>query len=425
MLVGALLDCGLKLEALELELRKLNLSNYHVATRRVDRSGISATKFDVIVEAPGREPGRKMHSHHSDGEADNSAEDTEASPEHAEKHHHDHGHSPDHEPHQHEHRALSSIRQLIEHSELSSRVKRRATAIFQLLGEAEARVHNVPIEAVQFHEVGAIDSIIDIVGVSIGLELLNVDRVLCSALHVGSGSFECAHGTYPVPGPATCELLRGIPVYSGVIQGELVTPTGAAIVASIAEDFGPLKGMRIETTGYGAGAREYPRFPNVLRVFLGSDAMTETPTEIVVIETNVDDLNPQIFGYVIERLFAEGALDVFYAPVSMKKSRPGILITVLGRPEDRERLTSVLFTETTTIGVRYRIEQRDVLDRSHVPVMTPFGEIRIKVARSSLGRMVNHAPEFEDCLEAAREHRVALREVQMAAITAYLALARD
>ncbi|MEP7272932.1 MAG: nickel pincer cofactor biosynthesis protein LarC [Acidobacteriota bacterium] len=395
MFLGALLDSGLELEALNLELRKLDLPGYHLEAARVDRSGISATKFDVIVDpATGEQAGKHAHKHENE---------------------HDHGHS-----HAHDHRTLSSIRQMIERASLDSRVKQRALGIFQRLGEAEAKVHSVPIEAVQFHEIGAIDSIVDIVGASIGLDLLKVDRVRCSALHLGSGSFECAHGTYPVPGPATAELLRDIPVYSGAIEGELVTPTGAAIVASVAESFGPLKGLRIERIGYGAGSREYPRFPNVLRVFLGSDDITSTPTEIVVIETNIDDLNPQLFGYVLERLFAEGALDVFYVPVHMKKGRPGVLMTVLGRPEDRERLSAILFTETTTLGVRYRFEQRDVLNRHSVIVTTPFGEIRIKVARDSNGQQLNHAPEFDDCLKAARQHQVALREVQLAATIAYL-----
>jgi uncharacterized protein (TIGR00299 family) protein len=255
--------------------------------------------------------------------------------------------------------------------------------------------------------------------------MLRVERVRCSALHVGSGTFKCAHGIYPVPGPATAEILRGIPIYSGSIDGELVTPTGAAIVSAIAEDFGPIEEIVVEAVGYGAGARQYLGFPNVLRVLLGSGADEKTPTQVTVIETNIDDLNPQVFGYLLDRLLDEGALDVYYTPVQMKKNRPGILLTVLARPEDRARLCSILFRETTTLGLRYRTEQREVLQRSHVSVATQYGEIRIKVARDRNLQRVNQTPEFDDCLAAAKRSQVALREVQLAAMAAFLALDRD
>lgn len=388
MFVGALLDCGLGLEDLRHGLEKLGLGGYRIAAERVNRSGISATKFIVDIEQ---------------GHGDN------------------HDDPSRHAVHHHAHRPLSTIKELITSSGLERGVRERSLGIFQRLGEAEAKVHNVEIETVEFHEVGAIDSIVDIVGASIGLELLNIERVRCSALHLGSGTFRCAHGTYPVPGPATSELVRGIPVYSTGIEGELVTPTGAAIVSSIAAEFGPLPEMRIERTGYGAGTRDYSGFPNVLRAHIGVEKAEQSPTEIAVVETNLDDLNPQVLGYLLESLLDEGALDVFYTPVHMKKNRPGVLLTLLCEPADRRRLCALIFRETTTFGVRYRIEQRDVLDRAHVTVVTPYGEIRIKVGRSTEDEAAKGTPEFADCAQAAKQHGVALREVQFAALAAYRA----
>jgi uncharacterized protein (TIGR00299 family) protein len=318
-----------------------------------------------------------------------------------------------------DHRSLATIREMIARSSLSQTVKDRAIAIFEKLGSAEAKVHNIPIDEVHFHEVGAIDSIVDIVGASIGMDLLGIDRIRCSRLHVGAGTFKCAHGTYPVPGPATAEVLAGIPFYSGEVNGELVTPTGAAIVASLSESFGPIEGILVEVTGYGAGTREYKNFPNVLRAFLGTEG-DETPARIAVLETNLDDLNPQVFGYVLDQLLEAGALDVFYTPVQMKKNRPGTLLTVLARIEDRAKMTQILFRETTTLGVRHRLEERDVLFRSSMTIETEYGQIRIKVARDGQGKLVNYAPEFEDCLAAAAASRVALRDVQLAAMAAFL-----
>jgi len=387
MLLGALIDCGLDVERLQRELLKLDLSGYSLSVERVDRSGISAVKFHVNVDS-GFEPGSHAHHHHP-------------------------------------HRPLSEIRRLIQASTLSDGVRLRALAIFDRLGEAEAKIHNVPIETVQFHEVGAVDSIVDIVGTAVGLEALGVERVISSALHLGSGTFTCQHGTYPVPGPATAELLRDVPVYSGEIDGELVTPTGAAIVSTIASEFGPIPMMRIERTGYGAGTRQYPRFPNVLRALLGETEIEQTPTSVAVVETNIDDLSPQVFGNLMDLLLAQGALDVFYTPVHMKKNRPGILLTMLCAPEDRERLSVILFRETTTLGVRYRIERRDVLQREHVSVRTPFGEIRIKVAFDRNRRRINYAPEYDDCAAAAEEYKVAIREVQSSAIASYLSRETD
>jgi pyridinium-3,5-bisthiocarboxylic acid mononucleotide nickel chelatase len=414
MFVGALLDCGLSLDVLKSELAKLGLNGYEISATRVDRSGISSTKFDVHVTDPGpiareapalpHSDDHHKHDHHHHGHA------------HGEHHDHEHGHSP--ELH-HEHRSLSSIREMIANSGLGQSVRNRAIAIFERLGSAEAKVHNIPIDRVHFHEVGAVDSIVDIVGASIALEVMGIDRIRCSRLHVGSGTFNCAHGTYPVPGPATAELLVDIPFYSGEVNGELVTPTGAAIVSSLAESFGPIEGVLVEVTGYGAGTREYEGFPNVLRAFLGNE-LDDTPARIAVLETNLDDLNPQVFGYVLDLLLEAGALDVFYTPVQMKKNRPGTLLTVLARVEDRTKMTEILFRETTTLGVRHRLEERELLLRSYVTVSTEYGEIRIKVARDAHGKLVNYAPEFDDCLSAASTSRAALREVQLAATAAFL-----
>ncbi|MFN7946633.1 MAG: nickel pincer cofactor biosynthesis protein LarC [Blastocatellia bacterium] len=389
MFIGALLDCGLDFELLKRELAKLGVNDYELSLTRVDQSGISAAKFDVHL--------------------------------HSESHSHEHSHSHDHDhEHHHSHRPLSEIRRLIAASALSEQVKSRAQAIFERIGEAEAKIHGIPVEQVYFHEVGAIDSIMDIVGACIGLEALQIERIISSPLHVGSGTFNCAHGTYPVPGPATAELLKGVPVYAGEIKGELVTPTGAAIISTLAAGYGPLPLMRIEKVGYGAGTRKYPRFPNVLRAVIGElETADETPTTVTVIEANIDDLSAQVFGHLMELALAAGALDIFYTPVQMKKNRPGVLVTLLCAPPDRMKMTELIFRETTTLGVRWRDERREILRREHVTVETEYGQIRIKLGRASDGRIVNSAPEFDDCRAAAEKHQTALREVQMAALNAF------
>ncbi|MFN0084594.1 MAG: nickel pincer cofactor biosynthesis protein LarC [Blastocatellia bacterium] len=403
MLIGALLDCGLDFERLKSELAGIGVDGYQLRAATVDRCGIAATKFDVDLGEGAHEP---AHDHVHD---------------HA--HPHDHSHH-DHAavaPHLHSgHRALSTIRRMIADSALSPGVKAHSQAIFQRIGEAESKIHNLPLESVHFHEVGAVDSIVDIVGCCIGLEALGIERVISSPLHVGFGTFRCAHGIYPVPGPATTELLRGVPIYSKDVEGELMTPTGAAIISTLAESYGHLPMMRIERIGYGAGTRTYPKFPNVLRAILGeieSDP-DETPDLVTVIEANLDDLNPQVFGHLMERALAAGALDLFYTAVQMKKNRPGVLVTLLCRPEDRPRMIDLLLGETTTLGVRYRDERREILRREFLPVETEYGPIRIKISKSRDGRAMNASPEFEDCRAAALEHQVPLREVQMAAMRA-------
>ncbi|HEX4949658.1 MAG TPA: nickel pincer cofactor biosynthesis protein LarC [Blastocatellia bacterium] len=396
MTIGALLDLGLDFDYLKQELAKLGVEGYDLSLERVDRSGINAAKFDVHLAMP-------VHVHHHH--------------DHDHHHHHDHTHE---EHHSHDHRSLATIKHLIAVSALSDQVKQTATAIFERIGEAEAKIHGVDIESVHFHEVGAVDSIVDIVGACIGFEALGIEQIISSPLHVGYGTFTCAHGTYPIPGPAATEILRGVPIYANNIEGELVTPTGAAIAATLAQDFVKMPLMRIEKVGYGAGTRVYEKFPNVLRAVLGElEAEDKTPDTITVIEANLDDLNPQIFGHLMEQALAAGALDVFYTPVQMKKNRPGVLLTLLCATEMREPMMDLIFRETTTLGVRYREERRVILQREFVSVETPFGAITIKVARNQTGQVMNAAPEFADCQAAALKHQVSLREVQLAALKAY------
>jgi pyridinium-3,5-bisthiocarboxylic acid mononucleotide nickel chelatase len=395
MTIGALLDLGLDFDYLKTELAKLGVAGYELSLERVDRSGINAAKFDVHLSKQ-----ISVHHHHDH-----------------DSHDHSHSHEVDHS---HDHRSLSTIKHLIESASLSEPVKRNASAIFQRIGEAEARIHGVDIESVHFHEVGAIDSIVDIVGACIGFEALGIQQIISSPLHVGYGTFTCAHGTYPIPGPAATEILRGVPIYANNIEGELVTPTGAAIVATLAKDFVKLPMMRIDKVGYGAGTRVYEKFPNVLRAVLGElEVEDTTPDTITIIEANLDDLNPQIFGHLMEQALTAGALDIFYTPVQMKKNRPGVLLTVLCAREMREPLMDLIFRETTTLGVRYREERRVILRREFVTVETAFGPITIKVARNQMGQVMNAAPEFADCQAAALKHRVSLREVQLAALQAY------
>ncbi len=419
MFIGALLDCGLDFELLKAELAKLGVEGYELSLTRVDRSGINSAKFDVHLKD-------EIHHRH-----DHSHEhlDHQHPHDHSHGQHHDHSHeanpasSIQHPTsHSHDHRSLSTIKHIISSSALSASVKERALNIFQRIGEAESKIHGIPIETVHFHEVGAVDSIVDIIGACIGLEALKIEQIISAPLHVGSGTFNCAHGTYPVPGPATAELLKGVPSYSKDIDGELVTPTGAAIISTLAAGYGNLPAMKIERVGYGAGTRSYPNFPNVLRAIIGeveTARSDDTPTTVTVIEANIDDLSPQIFGYLMEKLFAAGALDVFYTPVQMKKNRPGVLMTLLCKPEDRLRMSDLIFTETTTLGVRYREEKREILRREFVTVETEFGSIQMKIARAENERLVNYAPEFDDCRAAAELHQIPIRQVQLAALQAF------
>jgi len=307
---------------------------------------------------------------------------------------------------------------LIDRSALSRPAKDRTKHLFTVLGEAEAAVHGTPLERVHLHEVGALDSIIDIAGTVFALEQLGVDRIVSSPLNVGGGTLRSAHGRYPVPAPATLRLLKGAPVYSGAEQVELVTPTGALLVTSYAERFGPIPAMRVARIGYGAGTRDFPNSPNVLRVVIGELDETAPSQSVVVIEAEIDDMNPQIFGALMDRLLSEGALDVFYTSIQMKKSRPGTLVTVIANPSHRDRLTTTIFKETTTIGVRYREMARECLDREIVSVETAAGPVRVKVARRG-GEILNVSPEFDDCLRLAAESGRPVKEIQALASSAY------
>jgi uncharacterized protein (TIGR00299 family) protein len=316
--------------------------------------------------------------------------------------------------HEHSHRSLTDIKQIIEGSDLSSAVKQRAVQIFTRLAEAEARVHNEPVDHVHFHEVGALDAIVDVVAAAICFDALKIERFVCSPLHVGSGMVKMAHGHFPIPPPAVAELLKGVPFYSTEIKGELLTPTGAAIITTVCSEYGPIPEMKTDATGYGAGTREYPDFPNVLRVLLGETEGTATDERLWMLETNLDDASPQIIGHVMDRVFELGALDCFFTPVQMKKNRPGVLLSVLCGRDEKEALMKLLFTETTTLGVRSYEVARRALQRGVVTVETQYGPIDVKVAHLD-GRVVNEMPEFEQCRETAARAGVPLKIVEDAA----------
>jgi len=314
--------------------------------------------------------------------------------------------------HEHKHRHLSHIKTIIQDSQLSDSVKQLAIAIFTKLAEAEARVHNEPVEHVHFHEVGALDAIVDVVGAAICFDLLEIDHFVCSPIHVGSGTVEMAHGRFPVPPPAVTELLKGVPFYSTDLKGELLTPTGAAIITTVCNEYGPIPQMRVEQTGYGAGTREYEKFPNVLRVMIGEiDSSGATDEKLWMIETNLDDVSSQILGYVMERAFELGARDCYFTAVQMKKNRPGVLLSILTEENRKSELMDLVFTETTTLGIRTYEVTRRALDREMVKVETPYGLIDVKVAKLN-GRVVNEMPEFEQCRVAAQKAGVALKEVE-------------
>jgi uncharacterized protein (TIGR00299 family) protein len=378
MILGALVAAGVDPLALTTQLELLGVAGWKIDFEKVDRSGISATHARV------------------------------------------------HTGHEHAHRHLSDILKIIHDSGLTAGVKARAARIFSLLAEAEARVHNQPIEKIHFHEVGALDAIVDVCGAAIGFELLEVEQFICSPLRVGFGMTEMAHGRFPIPPPAVAELLKGKPIYGGEIEGEFVTPTGAAIISAVCQRFGPLSPMKVEATGYGAGTRDHSKFPNALRVLVGETEGERTDEILLMIETNIDDTSPQVVGYVMDRAFELGALDCFLTHTQMKKNRPGILVSILCRPDEREKFLQMLFAETTTIGARSHEVSRRALARETVRVETQFGPIDVKVAYPEGGSAdvnvgaINAMPEFEQCRTAARKAGVALREVQEAARAAYL-----
>lgn len=373
MTLGALVDAGCSLDLLRSGLNGLQVPGWTISSEKVWKNGMSATFVRVATEDQAK------------------------------------------------HRSLSAILEIFDKSQLSAEVKKNAAAIFRKLGEAEASVHDVPLEKIHFHEVGAVDAIVDIVGACIGFEALGIQKFACSALNVGGGTAKMAHGILPVPAPATAKLLQGKPTYSNGVQRELVTPTGAAIVATLCDSFGPQPAMSVSSIGYGAGSADLEGQPNVVRLMIGEAAEKVVPgfdEEISVIEANLDDMNPQIYGYFLEKALAAGALDVYTTPVQMKKNRPGTLLTLLCRPHDASALMSLIFAETTTFGVRTYSAQRRTLPRESVKVHTKFGDVRIKLSRFN-GSIRHVAPEYEDCRNLAAEKNVPLHQVMDEAVRAF------
>jgi uncharacterized protein (TIGR00299 family) protein len=411
MFLGALLDAGVPFELFQKTVAGLNIGA-ELEHSRVDRGGVSATKFDVVVNGQKDMPREEFWAHQHAG-----AHQPELPHAHKPARSEQHG------------RSLSEILRIIAAASISEYARRTADEVFLALAAAEATVHNVSMEQVHFHEVGAEDAIVDIVCAAVGAEALQVEQFFASPLNVGSGTVACAHGVMPVPAPATLQLLKEIPIYSADIQKELVTPTGAAIVKVLVSSFGPRPVMTTSRIGCGAGARNFPRHPNVLRLSIGetqetkvgagNDSNDAEEEEIAILEANLDDLNPQLIGYIVDQAFAEGALDVFTSPVQMKKNRPGTVLTVLTRPEHEAQLRTLLFRESSTLGVRARHEKRYALPRRHEAVITPWGEVRMKVAHLE-GAVSHYAPEYEDCRRLAVEHQVPLKTVMQEAIRLYL-----
>ena len=372
MLLGALVDAGLGISSLQSEIAKLGIEGLSVEAESVKRGGLAATKVHVAAA--------KDHSH----------------------------------------RSLSTIERIIADSSLDDRAKQDSLRVFRRLGEVEARAHAIPVEKVHFHEVGAYDSIADIVGACAGIRALGIERVHCSPVNLGSGTVQAAHGTMPVPAPATARLVEGVPSYSDGPSVELTTPTGAALAVTLSQDFGPPPAMRIRASGYGAGTRELNGRANVLRVLVGdTDEGERGAGEVWVLEAAIDDMTPEVAGYAMERLLDAGALDVTLAPVYMKKNRPGFLLTVLAAPQDRAELGRLMLAETSTIGIRETLAQRRTLPRAWKEVRTQYGKVRVKTAGEA-GSEANFAPEYEDCRRLAREHGVPFKQVWEQALHEYL-----
>ena len=373
MTLGAVVDAGCPLETLRDGLEGLEVPGWTISAEKVWKNGMAATFVRVTTED------------------------------------------------QTQHRSLSAILEILDKAPLSQAVRQNASAIFSKLGEAEASVHDVPIQKIHFHEVGAVDAIVDIVGAAIGFTALGIEKFACSPLNVGGGTARMAHGLLPVPAPATAKLLEGKPTYSNGVQKELVTPTGAAIVAALCDSFGPQPAMSVSSIGYGAGALDLEGQPNVVRIMVGEAAEKVVPgfdEEIAVIEANFDDMNPQIYGYFMEKALAAGALDVYTTPVQMKKNRPGTLLTLLCRPAETNALMSLVFAETTTLGARTYRAQRRTLPRETVKVQTRFGDVQVKLAR--VNGIIRHvAPEYEDCRKLATEKNVPLQQVISEALRSF------
>ena len=370
MILAALVGLGVDKTALIRQLRQLNISDFDIEFSNVDRSGISALHAEVKV------------------------------------------------PHEHIHRHLSDIKKIINDSGLGKTVKERVVAIFTRLAEAEAKIHGIDVEHVHFHEVGAMDAIVDVVGACIGFEMLGIESFACSKVHVGSGFAKMAHGKFPIPPPAVAELLSGVPIYSTDVQGELITPTGAAIISTVCDSYGTIPELKVEKSAYGAGTREYKDFPNTLRLILGetsaattSDRQSPSMDYLVLLETNIDDLSPQILGYVMDRAFELGALDCWFTPIQMKKNRPAAMVSILCEEAKREELTALLYTETSTLGVRVTNIERECLPREVVKIRTEHGDVDVKIARFK-GKIVNAKPEYDQIRDIAKSANRPVREVE-------------
>ena len=369
MILGSLLALGVDKEELQRQIWLLNIPDFDLLVSQVDRSGISATHVEVKV------------------------------------------------PHEHVHRHLRDIETIIDDSKLSDSIKERAKKIFGRLAEAEAKIHGIDVQKVHFHEVGAMDAIVDVVGACVGFELLGIERFVCSKIHVGSGFAKMAHGTFPVPPPAVAELLTGFPIYSTDVEGELITPTGAAIISAVCDSYAALPEITVERVSYGAGTREYKDFPNVLRLLLGESAAEKASNSnvltdrLILLETNIDDISPQILGFVMERAFDLGALDCWFTSIQMKKNRPATVVSILCQPGDKDKLADLLYRETSTLGVRIREIERECLPREFVKVETKYGPVDVKIARRGID-IVNAMPEFDQVKKLALEHKVSFVTVR-------------
>ena len=373
MILGGLIALGVDRDELVRPLRSIAPVDFEIEFEKVQRSGISAVHASVRV------PDEKVHRH------------------------------------------LHHIAAMIDEAAVSPKVKERSKAIFTRLAEAEAKVHGVPVEHVHFHEVGAMDAIVDIVGSCIGFELLGIERFISSKIHVGGGFIDIAHGRFPVPPPAVTELLRGVPFYSTEIEGELATPTGVAIITTLCDEYQAGIYLHTESIGYGAGTREYEKFPNVIRMMIGEttpEVASAGRDQIILLETNIDDLSPQVLGFVMEQAFELGALDCWFTPIQMKKNRPALMLSILCASERRGDLTGMIYRETTTLGIRVRAVERECLEREMVAVETPFGSIDVKIGRLD-GRIVNAMPEYDQVRRVALERKVPFRAVRDAALAAF------
>jgi hypothetical protein len=415
MPLGAMVDAGVSFDCLERTAAALGVGA-RLEMRKVSRGGLAATKVDVITPEQTANEDAHMHEAHSDHTHEPQSGVSGVSHAHPAHEHEPHTHAAhSHAPH----RSLSAIVEIIRAAPLTESVKQRSILAFQLLGEAEAAIHCVPVEEVHFHEVGAVDTIVDIVCSAAGAEELGVGRWLASPLNVGSGTVVCQHGTLPVPAPATLALLGAAPVYAAGEPMERVTPTGAVVLRMLDVRYEKLPAMRILKTGYGAGGRETVGQPNLLRLLVGEDSSDAATESIAIIETVIDDCNPQLLAYVSEKLLEAGAWDVYRVSVQMKKGRSGVQMTVLCRPDLVPALQELLFRETTTIGLRWRLENKVALAREFAEVETSWGKVRIKIACLPNGTIANAAPEYEDCRRLATEHSVPLKQVMEEAMRAY------